>query len=106
MHKIVQVGFFSLTGGAQISNPQVSWAVTMIGIWQARLSIHLHRAMSSPRVIKVSRNFSQGLYFIAENQIFFRNSFFSNIDSHRFLYWLIKWLLMNRMFNTTGESYL
>ena len=64
-----------------------------IGIWLARLSICWHRVMSSPIVMRVIRNFIEGLHFIAVNQIFLRNSFFSNTNTHRFLYsLLINWM--------------
>ena len=40
----------------------------------ARLSIYWPRVISSQTVMKVCRNFKEGLDFIAENQIFLLNS--------------------------------
>ena len=82
---------------SKVVDAQTARAVTRVGSWLARLNIHWHRVMSSPIVKKVYRNFTDGLHFIAENQIFLPNSFFSKTDSHMFLYWLIKCLHVNRM---------
>ena len=90
-----------LRGGPQIVNTLTPRAVTRIGIWLARLSIHWHRVMLSPVVMKVSTNSKKGLHFIAENQIFPRSSFFSSTDSRRFLYLFIEYFHLNRMFITS-----
>ena len=42
--------------------------------------------------MKVCRNLKEGLQVVAENQIFLRNSIFSNTDSRNFFYWLIECL--------------
>ena len=99
--KLCELSLFLLKGGAQIVILTL-WAVTRIGIWLARLSIHWHRVMSSPIVW---RNLQEGLHFIAENKIFLRNSFFSSTDTCRFLYWLIERLRVNRMFTTNFRFY-
>ena len=83
LYGIVQVTLVLLTGGAQIMNAQTTWTVTKIVIWLARLCIHWQRVMLFPIVMKVCRNFKESLHFIPENQIFLRNSFLSNTDSHK-----------------------
>ena len=85
MYNIVQVSLFLLIGGTQIVNAHIARAVTRTDIWLARLRhghIHWQRVISSPIAMKFCRNFKEGLHFIAENQIFLSNSFFSNTDSH------------------------
>ena len=62
----------------------------------ARLSIHWPRVISSQTVMKVSRNFKEGLDFIAENQIFLLNSLSQTLIVIKVS------LLINRMF--TSES--
>ena len=52
-----------------------------VGIWLVRLNtLQWHRVMSPLIVMNVYRNSKQGLYFIVKNQIFLRNSLFSNTD--------------------------
>ena len=79
MLETVQLSLFLLIGGAQLVN---SRAVARIGIWLVRQSIHWHRAMASPIVVKISKNVKENLHFIAQSQIFLSNSFFSKTDSH------------------------
>ena len=64
--------------------------------------VHWNRTMSSRIIINVCRDLKVVCILIwlkrcTENQIFFRNSFFSNADMNMFLYWLIECLQVNRM---------
>ena len=75
--------------------PDSHRAVTGINIWLARLNVHWHKLISFPIVIKVCRNFKEGLHFIAKNLIFFRNSAFSNTEVSLLIDHMAEWNLFD-----------
>ena len=68
--------------------------------------VHWHRVVSSPVIIKVCRNFKEGLFWFGDldalNIKYFLKIHFSQtlIDIHRFPYWLVECLQLNRIFVT------
>ena len=103
LYEIVHVGlyfcWFFLTGVTDIVNPQGSdkdWYLTSWNKYTNKSHVISNHYKSLERF--------QGkiciliwLHRCTENQIFLRNSFFSNADIHMFLYWFIERLQVNRM---------
>ena len=90
---------YGMTGETEIVNAQGSdkdWYLTSWNKYTDTKSCHLWSLWKF-------REFSRKvciliwLHRCTENQIFLKNSLFSNVDIHMFLYWFVECLQLNRM---------